>query len=155
MVLRLPDLGGCGRWFKQPLTPKTHHVLRLACTPRLIVVAKEPRLLPKSTLSVSLFPIVDFLLPPVPPISGGGDWLPISSVTIALPIVRAHIHPSPYPHPQRPYRRHPALDYLTPKPNRSCLYYSCKKLYYSQSATTLNLAAESCTPEWQCYTSLS
>jgi hypothetical protein len=29
-VLRLPDLGGSSRYFKQPLTPKTHHVLRLA-----------------------------------------------------------------------------------------------------------------------------
>jgi hypothetical protein len=140
-------LGGSSRCFKQPLTPKTYYVLRLARRTPANCCSEGSSTSSKVDPFCFSVPNCRLFASTCPPYFRGGDWLPISSVTIALPIVRAHIHPSPYSHSQRPYWRHPALDYLTPKPNRSCLYYSCKKLYYSQSATTLNLAAKSCTPK--------
>jgi hypothetical protein len=156
-VLRLPDLGGCGRCFKQPPTPKTHHVLAARLrTPanrrseKMLELQSRPFLFLCSQLST-------FCFHPLPPRKqGGGGWLPILSITMALPIVRTHILALPiririlipiFPPLNSAPRTTSSSRLPHPKIERSCLRHGRKKLFQGQCTTASNLAAESCTPE--------
>jgi hypothetical protein len=101
-------------------------------------------------VSAFCFLLSAFLLP----VSGG---LPISSVAMALPIVRAHICtlpiaiaiPIPVSPPLNSAPRTTTFGSGPPHPEtkRSCFHNGRKKLHHRQPATALDVAAESRTPE--------
>jgi hypothetical protein len=109
IVLRQPDLAGCGCYFKMPLTledssraPACLHTLRL------IVIVRAPCLIPILTFSAAFFLIIDFPLPspPLSPGNRGGMAPHLVGYYSTAHYLYSYMHPPP----RDPHSTFPSLN---------------------------------------------